>query len=166
MTFEVAGPGIGQLRAKDVRAILGTATATTRHLDVMVLGPPGQPPWAGRVYLVDKPSGRGRHRVLACPACLQPRGLLLVGDGGRLACRFCLRCRTRRQTERTTAAWRRFGGMHEDQLLRLLRCPGASAPKLALAQRVLEELVHGDIDGVAALEGRVDGADSVAAASR
>ncbi len=154
----------GELRGCDVRAALrcaprkrGQAPPTT--IDILVLGPPGCPPWSGTVALVPKPSGRGAHVCPACPICERAREVLRVRRlYGRpvLGCGDCLKFRTRRQVERTTASWRRSGGEKEDRFLRLLRRPDKTPELLEQARRLLLELLREDRARFGALAPEVD----------
>ena len=151
MGFEVM-PRAGQLRTRDVRAALGRGFLTARHVDVLVLGDAGEHPSVARVALADVAGGgRGTHRGLVCPRCSAPKILLLTDGRGGLGCAACLKRRTRRQKERTLAAWRR-GGKLEDELFRRLSGPQAQAPgTIGRARKLVEELVHSDLRQVSAL---------------
>jgi hypothetical protein len=147
MTFEVAALKIGELQTRDLRGIVFDAD----HVDVLVLAADGGAPFCGRVTLGRKRSGRGFHRALICPDCGAPKNILYVVDA-RLACALCARHRSRRQRERTLASWRRGGGEKEDLLFRLLLRPGRRTPTtLAIAQQLVDELLAGDADRLAAL---------------
>jgi hypothetical protein len=144
MTTEVAAAQLGVLRSEDVRYALGDEFHTARSVEVLVATATGLP-FAGVVLLADKPSGRGDHRALRCPACGMPRFRLYARDG-RLGCGGCMRVHVRRNIERTCASWSR-GGREEDRLLRLVA--GRSRPTPAAIDRGLRlahELVSGDED--------------------
>ena len=91
--------------------------------------------------------------------------LMLFTDGvGRLGCGRCLRCRTRRQMERTLAAWEKYDAKLEDELFRRLSGPHSCSPATgARAEKLIEEIVAGDLDRVAALAPHVRAALMLAA---
>lgn len=143
---EVA-PRIGELRIKDVRVALGHHFFELGHVDVLVLGRPGEPASTGRVFLTDAAGGLGTHRRLVCPKCLTSKKLLMTDGAGGFACARCLRRRTRRQLERSHASWHRFGGKLEDKLFRRLTCPGSRTPAAtAQTEHLVQKLVAGDLD--------------------
>lgn len=137
MTIEVKVPRFREVRLGDVRVALGESFAKAAFVDVLVLSRAGESASAGRLYLVDKRSGCGLHRRLACPACHQPRAVLYVDGNGGLGCARCTRHRTRRQLERTCRDYRHHGGREEDELHRLLASADALKERLdALARRL------------------------------
>jgi hypothetical protein len=156
MGFEVM-PRAGEVRTRDVRAFLGAAFAEAEHVEVMVLGRPGEPPSAARVGLADLPGGgRGKHRGLVCSACVVPKIVLLTDGKGGLACTSCLRRRTRRQTERTLATWHQ-GGELEDALFRAVSGPrSTSADVLGRARRLVQTLTRDSQAQVATLAPQVE----------
>ena len=163
MGFEVM-PRVGQLRTRDVRAVLGGGFATATHVDVLVLGDAGERPSAACVALADMAGGgRGKHRGLVCPKCAAPKVVLLTDGMGGLGCAGCLKRRTRRQKERTLASWRR-GGQLEDELFRRLFGPQAQAPgTMRRSRKLVEEIVEGDLHQLSALALGVDAALAMAA---
>lgn len=152
MAFEVV-PRAGQVRTRDVRVVLGLRFTNAEHVDILVLGRPGEQPSAGRVLLADLPGGgRGVHRGLVCPQCRAPKQLLLTDGEGGLGCTPCLRRRTRRQAERSLVDWNKYDGKREDELLRCLSGPRSTSPgTLVRAQQIADEIVEGDRDRIAAL---------------
>jgi hypothetical protein len=159
MTFEVHPPRLGELRAADVRRELGASARAGERVDVVVLGLPGKPPFAGIVALVDKRAGRGRHVVLLCPACSRGREVLVDGGRGQLVCRPCARQRTRRQRERALRAFRLEGGREEDALMRLVGRPGSPTSarldlagdltrQIALISRLQLQRLGAEADGI------------------
>ncbi|MGK4008413.1 hypothetical protein WMF31_37725 [Sorangium sp. So ce1036] len=163
MAFEVV-PRPGQLRTRDVRVVLGPRFTSAEHVDVLVLGRPGEQPSTGRILLADLPGGgRGVHRGLVCPRCRAPKQLLLTDGGGGLGCTPCLRRRTRRQAERSLADWNKYDGEAEDELFRCLSGPRANCPgTLGRARDIADEIVEGDRDRIAALAPDVHAALTVA----
>jgi hypothetical protein len=139
MTFEVMGTEIGALRIRDVRRALPDGRPGD-DIAVLVLGPHGEPPFIGEVKLTSKRSGRGEHLALLCPACATPRAVL-YSRRGSVACAGCTRRRTRQQTERTLASWKR-GGREEDRLLRLI----GRRRSLDEMRALVDEIVEGDVD--------------------
>ena len=164
MALEVM-PRVSQLHARDVRVILGLRFSKTDHVDVLVLGRPGEQPSAARVLLADLPGGgRGVHRGLVCSRCLSPKLMLLTDGSGGLGCSSCLRRRTRRQMERTLATWEKYDGKLEDELFRKLSGSRLSSPATtARAAELIEEIVMGDLDRIAALSPAVQSALALAA---
>jgi hypothetical protein len=164
MALEVM-PRAGQLHARDVRVILGPYFSKADHVDVLLLGQPGGQPSAARVVLADLPGGgRGVHRGLVCPQCLAPKLMLLTNGSGGLGCSSCLRHRTRRQRERTLAAWKKYDAELEDELFRRLSGQRSTSPAtVARAREIIEEIVAGDLDRVAALAPHVRAALMLAA---
>ena len=116
MTIEVKPPRIGEVRIGDVRIVLGDRFTAAEFVDVLVLSRAGEAASTGRVYLVDKPSGRGCHRLLACPGCHLPRAVLFTDGSGGLGCARCTKKRTRHQREHTCREYRRQGGREEDEI--------------------------------------------------
>jgi len=149
MRSEIRVPRLGEVRIGDVRVAVGSGFATAPYVDVLVLGQVGQRAFAGRLHFVDKPSGRGMHRQFACPACLEPRGVLFVDGNGGIGCRRCTSRRTRRQLERTCRAFRRGGGSQEDELLRVVT---GSARKPERAQALACSMIEADRARWAALQ--------------
>jgi hypothetical protein len=144
MRSGVATARLGVLDIRDVRDALGEEFHTAKTIEVLVATARGLP-FAGVVALVQKPSGRGSHRALACPQCGESRFKLHVRDG-KLGCEDCFRVHARRCTERTCASWN-MGGREEDRLLRLV--DGRSRPTSAALERARDlarELVQGDED--------------------
>jgi hypothetical protein len=142
MTLE-AMPRKGEVRTRDLRAVYGDRLNELGHVDVLVVADAGTP-LAARIYLMDRPAGRGVQRALVCPACEQPRYVLLAKDGC-LKCSQCHRHRTRRQLERNLASWNRLGGRQGDQVLRLLLRPTRPTPaRMEQAIRLARQLVSTD----------------------
>ena len=131
MTIE-AMPRKGEVRTRDLRAVYGDRLNELGHVDVVVVADAGAPV-AARIYLMDRTAGRGVQRALVCPACEQPRYVLLAKEGC-LKCSRCHRHRTRRQLERHLASWNRLGGQQGDQLLRLLQRPTARPTPASMQQ--------------------------------
>lgn len=152
MALEVM-PRAGQLCTRDVRVVLGPDFSMAESIDVLVLGRAGESPSAARVVLADLPGGgRGVHRGLVCPRCLTPKLMLLTDGSGGLGCSSCLRRRTRRQMERTLATWEKYDAKLEDELFRRLSGPRSTSPAMvARVAALIEDIVEGDLDRVAAL---------------
>lgn len=141
MTIEVKVPRFGEVRIGDVRAALGDVFLVSRFVDVLVLASADMPSSTGRVHFVDKRSGRGVHRRLACPRCHQPRSVLFADGAGGLGCARCTRHRTRRQLERTCRDYRHNGGQAEDLFFRMLTRRGVTPNDIAA---VAMNIVEGD----------------------
>lgn len=121
----------GELRLRDVRALLGPDINLTPKIDVLVLGTAGEAPVATTVNLTTVRRGRGAHVAMQCPQCYCPRTVLHAGRGA-LGCTQCLRQRTAHQTLKRTTWWLSLGGREEDALLRLInRSRSRSALKKA-----------------------------------
>jgi len=147
VTFEVVPPRIGAVGVGDVRDATSLGLA---HVDLMVLAAEG-PPFIGHIDLGTKRSGHSLHPALICPLCGKTKRVLYVVRGGRLACAGCAHHRSRQQRERTLASWKR-GGLEEDQLLRLLLRPHRTDEALRHANEIVDELLAGDVDRLAALQ--------------
>jgi hypothetical protein len=139
-------PQLGELRVRDVRGGLAAAGHRGGEALVFVLGIDGEAPFIGRVGLGTKRSGHGEHLALVCPTCAQPKSVLYARRG-QLACAGCSGRRTRRQAERTLAAWNR-GGREEDRLLRMVG--KGRAPKLLRA--LVGEIIEGDLDRASVID--------------
>lgn len=151
MGIEVV-PLLGQIRAADVRLVLGRAAPTANHVDVLVLAKDGGIPFVGRIELTQIPGGPGQHLALRCPQCDQPRNLLLADGRGGIACAQCARARTRRQQARTCRAWNRLGEREVDALVRLLRPRVAGdARRYDRALGLIDEILAGDADRLGAV---------------
>jgi len=140
---------LGVLTIADVIASLEPGAPVPDTVEAMVVPRTG-PPFAGVIALTTKPSGRGDHHALACPACTRPSLKLYVHGEGRLGCARCARRVPRRNAEGHCTSWS-LGGHEEDRLLRLLA--GRSKPTPAAverARRLAQELVLGDEDRAAA----------------
>ncbi len=155
MTFEVMGLEIGLLKVRDLRAASHVGRPGSR-VGVLVLGLCGEPPFVGDVFLTSKRSGRGDHLALLCLTCARACSVLYLRARKR-GCAGCSRHRTRRQTERTLASWRR-GGREEDRLLRIVGRGGSTE----LLRRLVDEIVAGDNDRARVLAERCS--DAVIAA--
>ena len=139
MTKEIRVPQLGEVRIRDVRAALGSEFSKAIFVDLLVLGRPGEPASAGRVYFVDRPSGRGCQRNLACPVCHLARAVLFTDAKGGLGCARCARRRTRHQLECACRSYRRDGGREEDELLRIVGRPTTAVERVeALAKQIVE----------------------------
>ena len=158
---EAIGPRRGELRGRDLRAVFGARLRELQHVDVVVVAGNGTP-IAGRLALVNVAAGHGTRRAMVCPACREPRHLLLAREGA-LKCSQCLRCRTRRQQEVHRADFRRRGGREEDRLLRHLLTPSRrrTATTLRDARHLANLLLHADRVRVAALRERLERLTSV-----
>jgi hypothetical protein len=152
---EVIVPRLGELRSRDLVAAYGNALAGMQHVDVLVLAAEG--PVAARVELGRLASGPSVHTGLVCQGCQRVVLLLVVRDR-ELRCRACLKLRTNRQRERTTAAWRRRGGREADRLLRLVASPTLhlTRGRLAEARDLVKKIVEADVARVAALKGELE----------
>jgi hypothetical protein len=151
--FEVT-PRVGELRVQDIRVALGRRQFfQIEHVDVLVLGRPGESASATRVFLTEAAGGLGSHRRLVCPKCLRSKKLLLTDGAGGLGCARCLGRRTRRQLERTAASWHRYGGRLEDRLFRILSSPAKRGRERALveADELARQILDGDQNVLSAL---------------
>jgi len=133
-------PRPGEVRIGDVRAALGADWGSADHLVVEILPPRGGIPSVSTLRFMSKPSGRGLHVLLACPACSEPRSVLYADGRGGLGCRLCVRHRTRHQRDARTTRYRSHGGRELDRLLRLASSratsAGASAALTALGEQL------------------------------
>lgn len=135
----------GRLRAAELRRRLGREFLQTESIPVSV--PPGNqtPAYCGVVLLRLVAGGRGHHRRLVCPGCDRTKLILFVSQRGTLACRTCLRVRTRRQRDRTCQSYTQLGGREEEDIVRLLLKPGPlTEARLALATSKIEALLQAD----------------------
>jgi len=141
--FEAIAPRRGEVRTRDLRAVYGRQLAELRHVDVVVVAEAGVPVTA-RLEIVDVACGHGTRRAIRCPACGQPRHVLVALEGA-LRCTRCHRHRTRHQLERHLANWNRRGGKEEDKVLRLLlRTPSATPEGMQEARRLVHLLLDAD----------------------
>ena len=162
MVFEVI-PTPGQVRAADVRLVLGDAVKSAQSIDLMVLAAEGGLPYMGPVELVWVAGGLGQHLALRCPRCGVGCKILRTDGRGAIACSPCSRTRTSRQRYRTRHAWRRLGEREVDRLLRLLRPRSGSTDGHAeQVAELVEELLAGDADRLAALTDVANAAVDVA----
>jgi len=144
---------LGEVRISDLRAALGGDLLKLNAVDVLVIGMPGCMASTARVRLGWKRAGRGAHRALICPRCLEPKLRLYADGAGGLGCRLCLKRRSRQQREKNRLSFQHLGGREDDILLRLLRRPGQSTPgALAKGALLVQQLVGADRDRLAALK--------------
>lgn len=142
LAFEAMAPRRGEVHVRDLRAVLGDDLRELDFVDVLVVAENSAVVTA-RVELTDVRSGPSTRRAFVCPACREPRHLLLAREG-------TLRCsshyRTRRQTERHRADFRRRGGLEEDRLLRLLLSPWRrrTEARLIEARRLAKMVLEND----------------------
>ncbi len=83
MRFEVVAGEDGSVRLSDLRAALGRRALAQASVLVTLVA--GDLVVRAEVRLVDRPSGPGRHRCFACPACGGLANVLRSADG-RLVC--------------------------------------------------------------------------------
>ena len=154
MAFEAMSPRRGEVRVRDLRASLGDHLAELEYVDILVVAEDGMVVTA-RVELTTVRSGPSTRRTFICPACAEPRHLLLAREG---TLRWSRHHRTRRQTERNRADFRRMGGREEDRLLRLLLSPWRrrTSTRLTEARRLLNVLIQADRERVALLREKLD----------
>ena len=165
--FEVTVPRKGEVRTSDLRLIHGAAILTMPNVDVVVVADAGAP-IAARIELTTVAFGWTKRRAFVCPACGEPRHVLRSQEG-QLRCNRCrdYRHRTRRQTERTCASFRRIGGREEDRLLRLLLPTGRRATnRMTEARRLVDALITMDLAHVELLREKVETLKTVIAPAR
>ena len=165
MTFEVTcvSPELGLVRVKHLRATLGgeAKDATVVEL-VVVAGEVARE----RVDLVSKVSGRARHVAFRCPRCGEPRAVLYAEGGGRLSCGPCSGHKTRHQLESSRTDWKENAVDCEDRLFRDLMTKGHTPAGLRSLRRLVDEIVGGDHDRLAAAMQMVGAALLVADAAQ
>lgn len=160
MTFEVWNNFLeeGVVRFKDLRAVLGKRVHLIESVDVVALV--HDRIVRTRIGLTEKRSGRGVHRLFACPGCGEPRGVLRWdAELAGFRCATCRPHRTNRQRFRSTDWWRVHGGAQLDELVRwALRPPTeeVTRPMSQLTRSILERdqqrvaaheaVAHGYID--------------------
>jgi hypothetical protein len=148
MRIEVCfSPEAGLVRVEHLRGALGVRVAELDAVELVVI--------AGvvarqRIELVRKVSGRGRHVAFQCPRCLEPRAVLHAEGGGRLSCAACSGYKTRHQRESSRTEWEQNALDHEDRLFRTLQKRNLTLTGLVSLRRLINEIVDGDHDRLAA----------------
>jgi len=148
MRIEVAySPEPNLIRVRHARTTLGTRLLQLRRIHLVVVAGTVA---AETVELVAKRSGRGLHRVFACPRCAEPRTVLFATPGRQLRCAACSAYRTRQQKQGSGAAWKAEGLDLEDRLLRALMKGNHNRERILRLRALARELVEGDRDRAAA----------------
>lgn len=93
-------------------------------------------------------AGRGWSRMLQCPRCSRPAGVLGL-HRGELLCRRCHPQSSRRHLEHRSRRWNEFDAKLEDELLRALEKPASCISNRTT--RMAEELLARDAARVDAL---------------
>lgn len=106
-------PRPGELRSQEVLAVTG---ADVEWVDVVVLAT-GSRPITATLPMGRRWAGAGWQRMLACPRCHAPVGVLYERRG-ELLCRRCGPRLTVGQSEHQKASWTKFDGAIEAKLLR------------------------------------------------
>jgi len=155
----LVSPRLGHVRWRDIRdAVMPGATSVS-----IAVMDEYAPPATVSLAITQRWAGGGWARMLACPRCARPAGVLRLHEGA-LRCTRCRPSLTEQQRKKNTRAWRRFDGDLENKLLRAAM-RGASGNA---ATRLAEQLVARDAARVDAAieEGQafLDAADAVLAA--
>ena len=140
----LTSPRPWELRWADIADIVPADAAS---VSVIVIDP------AGLLVTTDvrigtRWAGRGWSRMLQCPRCSRPAGVLGLCQG-EVLCRRCHARPTRRHVEHKTRRWNEFDGELEDALLRQMSRPASSASRSTA--RMAEELLERDAARVDAL---------------
>lgn len=138
MTIEAAAPRIGVIRASDARRALGAAFQDAQSVQVAAVGP------SGAVVVVAlevglKKAGPGDHPVFKCPSCGHLRGVLRVDLDDRVGCASCQRHRTPHQLRHRCVDWK-TGGRAYDELVRTMKNPSSTGPRLGVASRLAKQV--------------------------